>query len=254
LTGDARALASELFAAGPARDSRFVVKERWAECLNLADGHPAKELEFLHRQMNEELNGLENSARCLSDFPAADWELRLGLARQCADEARHARMFRRLLERRGGRVGDYPVMNFQFRIVSRIGDLAGRLAVQNRSFEADGVDAVGFALEAARGRGDTDLAALFDAQLADEIGHVRFANRWIRELAARTPRTVLEVVRALSRSARAFAQVVGREGGERVEHPVDRAGRLEAGFRPDEVGVAAARAASRGRPARAREP
>src|SRR5258706_504282 len=88
-----------LFADGPARDERFVVKDQWWECVNFPADHPLHQVQFSHRQMNEEVNGLECSACCLSDFPNADWDLRMWFARQCADEARHARMFRRLLER-----------------------------------------------------------------------------------------------------------------------------------------------------------
>ena len=50
----------------------------------------------------EELDSLEASAQSLADFPRAPWELRLALARQCADEARHAYAYRRHLERAVG--------------------------------------------------------------------------------------------------------------------------------------------------------
>ena len=62
---NANSIASEktvAFAPGPARDSRFVVKEKYADCLNLPATHPDRDLEFFHRQMNEEINGLENAA------------------------------------------------------------------------------------------------------------------------------------------------------------------------------------------------
>src|SRR5262249_39567578 len=124
-----------LFAASPARETCFTVKERWIECANLPDDHPCKNVEFLHRQMNEEINSMEISGRCLADFPQADWELCLSIAHQCADEARHVEMFRQLFEKRGGQVGAYPVLNFQYRIITKIDNLIGRLAVQNRSFE-----------------------------------------------------------------------------------------------------------------------
>src|SRR5262245_9632434 len=91
-----------LFAPGPARDPRFDVKERWVDCVNFPMGDPRRAVEFLHRQMNEEVDSLESSARNLADFPQSDWEIRMHLARQCADEARHARMFRNLFEKRGG--------------------------------------------------------------------------------------------------------------------------------------------------------
>ena len=39
--------------------------------------HPEYTREFLHRQMNEEINGLEMTARNIADFPDAPWELRI---------------------------------------------------------------------------------------------------------------------------------------------------------------------------------
>ncbi len=227
-----------LFGPGPARDGRFEVRERWAECENLPDDHPDKNLEFLHRQLNEEINGLENSARCLSDFPEADWEIRMHIARQCADEARHALMFRRIFESRGGRIGAWPVMNFQYRIISQIDHLPGRLAVQNRAFEAEGIDAIRFGIDECAASGDAEMCALFEAQLADEIGHVRYANEWLREAIRKEPATAIRVARALTRSAEAFHEVMGEEGSSVVKYFVDPEGRLEAGFLPREVEVA----------------
>src|SRR6185436_17077565 len=90
------------FGSLPARDARFTVVDRWADCVNLPDGHPEKPLEFIHRQLNEELNVLENAARSLAEFPEADWSIRMSLARQCSDESRHAATYRRVLEERGG--------------------------------------------------------------------------------------------------------------------------------------------------------
>ena len=224
------------FAAEPARDSRFDVKERWRELANYDDGDPRKEFEFHHRQMNEEINGLENSARCLADFPDADWELRMWIARQCSDEARHIVMFRRMFEARGGSVGQFPVINFQYRIISSLDTLVGRLAVQNRSFEADGIDAIRYAVEEARAKGDEELAALFDAQLADEINHVRFANEWIHILVKRQPVLALRIARALNDASIAFEAAM--EGGTAVKYEVDETVRREAGFDAAEVSVA----------------
>ena len=129
----------KLFAEGPMRDPRFDVREKWAEMDNLPANHPDMSLEFLTRQMNEEINATEMAARNLVDFPDADWGLRMEIARQAADEARHAMAFRRLLEQRGGWVGQFPVINFQFRIMMMIPSLIGRLTVANRSFEAAGM-------------------------------------------------------------------------------------------------------------------
>jgi uncharacterized ferritin-like protein (DUF455 family) len=195
--------------------------------------------------MNEEINSVEMSARCLADFPDADWELCMSMARQCADEARHAVMFRQLFEARGGTLGDYPILNFQYRIVTKIDHLIGRLAVQNRSFEADGLDAIQYGLTQVRERGDDAMAALFEAQLADEMLHVRYANEWIRAAVRQDPRHLLRISAALTAASDAFLQVMGQEGTASVRYVADTEGRLEAGFLPAEVSRAAALTAVR---------
>ena len=118
-------------AEAPQRDARFAVRDRWQDCVNLPEGDPRKVAEFLHRQMNEEVDALECSARSICDFPDAPWETRLFLARQCSDEARHAQLFRDLFVARGGTIGEYPVMNFQYRIICGIDSLLGRLAADS---------------------------------------------------------------------------------------------------------------------------
>lgn len=160
-------------AVDPVRDARFDVKHLWQDVLNLPHSHPDANQEFLHRQMNEEVESLEIAARNLVDFPDADWDLRMAIARQCADEARHVVAFRRLLESRGGFVGQFPVLNFQYRLITAIPSLIGRLAVANRSFEASGIDAIQDGLASSRRKDDAEFTALFDQQLADEVQHVR---------------------------------------------------------------------------------
>ena len=234
-----------LFGAGPARDERFSEKRRWTECANFPNDHPLKHIEFFHRQMNEEMNGVENAAKSLADFPGADWNVRMSMARQCADEARHVEMFRRIFESRGGKLGEYPILNFQYRIIANLGDLLSRLVVQNRSFEAGGIDAVSFAIDEARKRGDQELVDLFEMQQADEITHVRFANEFIFEAIHKNPRAALQVARALTLASTAFMQVMGSEGVGSVEYLADERGRLEAGFGLEEVKAATTQAMKR---------
>jgi len=234
-----------LFGEGPVRDNRFTEKRRWIECANFPNDHPLKHLEFFHRQMNEEMNGVENAAQSLADFPDADWNVRMSMARQCADEARHVEMFRRIFESRGGKLGEYPILNFQYRIIAKLGDLLSRLVVQNRSFEAGGIDAVSFAIEEARKRGDHELADLFGMQQADEITHVRFANEFVYDTIRKNPRAALQVARALTLASTAFMQVMGTEGVEKVEYLADERGRLEAGFGLEEVKAATQQAVKR---------
>jgi uncharacterized ferritin-like protein (DUF455 family) len=227
-----------LFADDPSRDSRFVVKERWIDCPNLPQDHPHHQLEFFQRQMNEEVNSIEASARCITDFPDAAWDLRLQLARQCSDESRHALMYRRLVESRGGYVGQFPVLNFQYRIITKRPSLIERLAIQNRSFEAGGIDAITFGIAAARAAGDHEIAEMYEAQLADEVNHVRFANEWIRSAIEQNRRCLLEIGNALTAASLAFAEVMGDQGTAGVAYPIDATGRRDAGFTPDEIRAA----------------
>ena len=222
-----------LFAEPPARDGRFAVRETWAEMTNLPPEDPRHHQEFLHRQMNEEINGLEIAARNLVDFPDAAWELRLAIARQCWDEARHIVMFRRCYERRGGRVGEYPVLNFQYRITTRLPSLVGRLAVQNRSFEAAGIDAIQDGIREARAAGAEDMVELLDTQLADEVQHVRYANEWVKRLVEEGgAAATFQVVRSVSQANEAMREVAGEA---LTSYPVAEDVRREAGFEPGEI-------------------
>jgi uncharacterized ferritin-like protein (DUF455 family) len=222
-----------LFAEGPARDARFAVRELWAEMTDISPEDPRHQQEFLHRQMNEEVNGLEIAARNLTDFPDADWDLRMAIARQCWDEARHIVMFRRCYERRGGTVGQYPVLNFQYRIATRLDSLVGRLAVQNRSFEAAGIDAIQDGIREARAAGAQDLVELLDSQLADEVQHVRYANEWVKRLVEQGgAAATFQMVRAVSQADAAMRQIAGEA---LTSYPVDEDLRREAGFEPGEI-------------------
>jgi uncharacterized ferritin-like protein (DUF455 family) len=129
-------------------------------------------------------------------------------------------------------------LNFQYRIITAIDTLVGRLTVQNRSFEAGGIDAVETGIADAVREADDELRTLFEAQLADEVQHVRFANTAIAELRARDPRQLLAMGAALSRAAQAFREVMGREGTEGAHVRVAVQAREEAGFGRDEIQAA----------------
>jgi uncharacterized ferritin-like protein (DUF455 family) len=230
------------------------VREKWKDCANFADGDPRKSLEFLHRQMNEEIDALECSARSICDFPDAPWEIRMFLARQCADEGRHALLFRSLYLKRGGTLGEFPVMNFQYRIICGVDSLIGRLAVQNRTFEAEGIDAIEFGIRKARSEGDAELADLFEGQLADEIQHVRVANDYIQSTVSREPRLALSIAAALSSAHRLFTEVFGEAGTAVDKYLPSRDCRLEAGFSEEEVGRALDLAVNQRRDARTPRP
>ncbi len=87
--------------------------------------------------------------------------------------------------------------------------------------------------------GDEQTAALMDALLADEVQHVRYANRWLKQMARENPRTLLQVatgVQLLQKITGGPGAGAGRsERGRREPHRVhprrgvDERGRPEAG-------------------------
>jgi uncharacterized ferritin-like protein (DUF455 family) len=233
----------DLFGPGQARDERFEVKDRWNEMVNHTEGTPEHRREFLHRQMNEEMNVMEQAAQSLVDFPDEPWEVRKALAGQCADEARHTLAYLRLMKERGIAVGEYPVLNFQFRVLQKIDTLVGRLAIVNRSFEADGLDAAVHGSAAAVTEGDDAFAALLDTQAADEITHVGLGIWWIRREIKRDPRTFLKLAAAMTHVARAVEAVFPDSGD--VSYGVAVEDRLLAGFEPSEIEQAAVLLAER---------
>ncbi|MDZ4673541.1 MAG: DUF455 family protein, partial [Gemmatimonadota bacterium] len=71
------------------------------------------------------------------------------------------------------------------------------LAVQNRTFEAGLIDILGTMRNRWREAGDHETADLLEGILADEITHVRFANRWIKRVTEEEPRVLLKVAMAV---------------------------------------------------------
>lgn len=232
--------------ADPAREPCFNVVHLDGEMTTYPDMSDISKRERLHRHMNNETGALEIAAQCVADFPDAPWELRMRLARQAADEARHAMLLYRRLRDFDGRKGEFPVANYEWGVTMMLDNLPGRLAVQNRTFEAGLIDLLGMLRTVWRDLGDHTTADVLDGILADEITHVRFANRWIRQLSTEDPRVLLKVALAVRFLAQANARVEPQVGevdaaghtvteADRLPPAVYVEGRLEAEFTEDEV-------------------
>jgi uncharacterized ferritin-like protein (DUF455 family) len=112
----------------------------------------------------------------------------------------------------GGRKGEFPISTFEWSVTSALDDIAARLATQNRTFEAGAMDVVGGLSRGFKDIGDETTAAVLDGILADEIQHVRFANRWIKKLAERDRRVLMKVAMAVRFVAEANARLVWKAG------------------------------------------
>lgn len=198
----------------PARDACFTVVTRDAEMQEFAPDDPRALRETVHRHMSNEITSLDIAAQCLVEFPDAPWELRLELARQCWDEARHVQVLHRRLTELGGRKGEFPISTFEWSITCALDSLAGRLATQNRTFEAGAMDIVGQLAPAVEAAGDPETAAVLQGILADEVHHVRFANRWIKSMVEQDRRVLLKVVMAVRFLEQVNAALQSRAGEE----------------------------------------
>jgi uncharacterized ferritin-like protein (DUF455 family) len=183
--------------AAPARDACFRVVLSDSEMETLEGTGDLARRESVHRHMSNEITSLDIAAQCLVEFPDAPWGLRMELARQCWDESRHVAGLARRLVEMGGEKGDFPISVFEWSITCAIDNLPGRLAAQNRTFEAGAMDVVGSNITAWREAGDGATADLLEAILADEIQHVRFANRWLKKIAEQDRRVLLKLAMAV---------------------------------------------------------
>jgi uncharacterized ferritin-like protein (DUF455 family) len=205
----------------PMRESCFRVVRTDTEMKEYSRDSEIGKREMLHRHMTNEITSLDIAAQCIVDFPDAPWDLRMELARQCWDETRHVRVLRRRLEQVGGFKGEFPISALEWCITSAIDNLAGRLATQNRTLEAGAMDVVGALVRDARNVMKDDVTAeVLEGILADEVHHVRFANRWIKKMVAEDKRTLLKVAMAVRFLAAVNSALQAKEG------EVDAAGRV----------------------------
>jgi uncharacterized ferritin-like protein (DUF455 family) len=205
----------------PQRDSCFRVVRNELEMEEHDKNTDKGRREMLHRHMSNEITSLDIAAQCLVDFPDAPWELRMELARQSWDETRHVLVLYRRLKELGGYKGEFPISAFEWCVTSAIDNLAGRLATQNRTFEAGAMDVVGILIRMVREQmHDEETARVLEGILADEVQHVRFANRWIKKMASADKRVLMRVAAAIRFLAITNTRMQARPG------EIDAAGRV----------------------------
>jgi hypothetical protein len=116
-------------------------------------------------------------------------------------------------------VGQFPVLDFQYRIINKADTLVGRLTIQKSDFEAGRPRRSVVGCRQVRASGDETLADFFDSQLADEILHVRFAKNGASRHQGTIRASCSTWARPCGMAAMAFGQVMGSEGTEGVSYP-----------------------------------
>jgi uncharacterized ferritin-like protein (DUF455 family) len=192
--------------------------------------------QMMHGIFVGEVQALEGAGRTVWDFDdtEAPFALKLDMARQCWDEARHTEISVKLGEWMGTEIGEFAETTFLYE-ASCNPDPVLRLTGVNRALEGLAIDVFNTMREFGRSSGDPVLSFCEDWMLADEVTHVKMGSDWLRRLTEHDP----------ERRARAleFQRVVdklfsfGGFRGERDENPIQLARKFRkmAGFADSEI-------------------
>jgi uncharacterized ferritin-like protein (DUF455 family) len=173
----------------PARDNRWNIMQNPAEFTekNWSFDTDEGKLHLLHDLLNSEFITVERMGLIISDFPEIPWQMKLDMARQAWDEARHAEIVQRRLEELGGHVGMFPTSCFGWEQDVNRPDPLERLALSNMTFESESCKHLRDWIAKAKKTGDTRSLQLVEFLLADEVNHVLYGVHWIDELTKNDP-------------------------------------------------------------------
>ena len=193
-----------------------------------------------------EIQALEGAGRTAFDYAAttsgsgADavdtvpFALKLDMARQCWDEARHVEISCKLSEHMGSEIGEFGEQVLLYEAACNP-DPVLRLTGVNRALEGLAIDVFNTMREVGDAISDPVLYFCEDWMLADEVTHVKMGSDWLRRLTEKDPerrQQALEFQRAVDKL---FS--FGGFRGEEEENPVHLARKFRslAGFSEDEI-------------------
>jgi uncharacterized ferritin-like protein (DUF455 family) len=191
---------------------------------------------LMHGIFVGEIQALEGAGRTCWDFDndEAPFALKLDMARQCWDEARHVEISVRLSEWMGTEIGEFAENTVLFEAACSH-DPVLRLAGVNRALEGLAIDVFTTMKEFGELAGDPVLRFSEDWMLADEVTHVKMGSDWLRRLTENDSQR--------RKDALEFQQVVdkmfsfGGTRSESEESPIGLARRFRelAGFTSEEI-------------------
>jgi uncharacterized ferritin-like protein (DUF455 family) len=150
---------------------------------------PERARGLMHGIFVGELQALEGAGRTCWDFEvgkgddpsAIPFELKLDMARQCWDEARHCEISAKLGDWMGTEIGEFGEGIFLFQAACAPDPLL-RLTGVNRALEGLAIDVFNTMREFGQVAGDPVLEFCEDWMLADEVTHVKMGSDWLRRL------------------------------------------------------------------------
>lgn len=147
-----------------------------------------------------EVAAAETCARNIAEFgDGMPLQFVLDMARQCADEARHAVMAEQMLAHYGGWLGEFNYRNRIWNAYIKGESLAERLAIEQVIGEGNGLDMSAHCMDLFKQHGLDRLLRYYEFLQADEIGHCAFGNRWIRYLVDGDEQRFTDVVASAAR-------------------------------------------------------
>jgi uncharacterized ferritin-like protein (DUF455 family) len=142
----------------------------------------------MHGILVGELQALEGAGRTAFDYTTEQtpFAMKLDMARQCWDEARHVEISVMLGDHMGTEVGEFSEATTLFE-ASCHPDPVFRLAGVNRALEGLAIDVFTTMRDFASEMNDPVLNFCEDWMLADEVTHVKMGSNWLRELTKDEP-------------------------------------------------------------------
>jgi uncharacterized ferritin-like protein (DUF455 family) len=147
---------------------------------------------LMHGIFVGEIQALEGAGRTCWDFDTGDareeapFALKLDMARQCWDEARHCEISVKLSDWMGTEIGEFSEGTFLYAAACNP-DPVLRLTGVNRALEGLAIDVFNTMREFGQVAGDPVLEFCEDWMLADEVTHVKMGSDWLRRLTADDP-------------------------------------------------------------------
>jgi len=195
---------------------------------------------LMHGIFVGEIQALEGAGRTCWDFDigsegdAVPFELKLDMARQCWDEARHVEISVKLSEHMGTEIGEFAEQTLLFEAACN-SDAILRLAGVNRALEGLAIDVFNTMRDFGDASSDPVLFFCEDWMLADEVTHVKMGSDWLRRITADDPerrKAALDFQRTVDKL---FS--FGGFRGEEEENPIHLARKFRslAGFNEDEI-------------------
>jgi uncharacterized ferritin-like protein (DUF455 family) len=203
-------------------------------------GAPDAARALMHGIFMGEVQALEGAGRTCWDFETGDakeqapFALKLDMARQCWDEARHVEISCKLSAHMGTELGEFSENAFLYEAACNP-DPVLRLTGVNRALEGLAIDVFNTMREFGDVAGDPILEFCEDWMLADEVTHVKMGSDWLRRITENDPErrsNALEFQRVVDKL---FS--LGGFRGEDEDSPVKLARRFRelAGFDTDEM-------------------